>query len=174
MAQAMNVTSIAVPVTALPRRHLHPTARRALLSVHIIASVGLLGASFALLALAISAAGTGDPEQARVAYRFMTMFGIVLGLPLNACTLITGLALGLGTKWGVLRNPWVTAKLILLITTMLSGALVIRPGAEQMVAGAGGYETWLIAATAYNVTVLAAATVVSIFKPGRPRRATTR
>lgn len=170
----MSITSIAVPATALPRRHLRPAVRRALLSVHVIASVGLLGASSVLLVLAISAATTGDPEQAHVAYGFMAMFGIVFGLPLNLCTLITGVALGLGTKWGVLRNSWVTAKLVLLLTTMLSGALVIRPGAAQMVAGAGGFEAWLIAAAAYNVAVLAASTVVSIYKPGRRRHATAR
>jgi hypothetical protein len=41
------------------------TARRAVLTAHIIASVGLLGDSAAYLAVAIRAAATDDPALAR-------------------------------------------------------------------------------------------------------------
>jgi hypothetical protein len=153
----------------LPRRHLRPSARRALLSAHVISSVGLLGASSALLVLAVSGATTGDPQLAESAYRFMAMFGYVFGIPLSFSALISGVALGLGTKWGVFHYPWVTAKLVLLVTTILSGALVIGPDAEQMIDGAGGLGTRLIAASAYNVTALIASALLSIYKPGRRR-----
>jgi hypothetical protein len=156
--------------TALPGRHLRPSARRALLSAHVISSVGLLGASSALLVLAISGATTSDPELAHSAYRFMATFGFVFGIPLSFSALITGVALGLGTKWGVLRYPWVTAKLVLLVTTILSGALVIGPGAQQMIDGAGGLGTRLVVAAMYNVTALVTSAVLSIYKPGRQRR----
>jgi hypothetical protein len=71
----------------------------------------------------------------------------------------------------VLRYPWVTAKLILLVTTILTGALVIGPGSQQMIDAAGGDGARLIAAAAYNVTALAASSVLSVYKPGRRRRA---
>lgn len=71
---------------------------------------------------------------------------------------------------GVFRYPWVTTKLILLVTTILSGAIVIGPSAQQMIDGSGGLETRLIMASAFNVTALAASAVLSVYKPGRRRR----
>jgi len=90
---------------------------------------------------------------------------------LSFSALLTGIALGLGTKWGVLRCPWVVTKLVLLVTTILSGAIFIGQGVEQMVDGNGGAETQLVVAAAYNVVALLAATVLSVFKPGRRRPA---
>jgi hypothetical protein len=98
------------------------------------------------------------------------MFGFVFGIPLSFTALISGVTLGLGSKWGVLRYPWVTIKLVLLVTTIFSGALVIGRGSEQMVDGAGGYETQLVVAAAYNVVALLTSTVLSVYKPGRRRR----
>jgi uncharacterized membrane protein len=155
--------------TRQPPRHLRPKTRRALLSMHVISSVGLLGASSALLLLAITAASTSDPELAHSAYRFMSMFGFVFGIPLSFSALITGVVLGLGSKWGVLRYPWVTIKLGLLLTTILSGALVIGRVSEQMADGTGGSETQLLVAGAYNVVALVTSTILSIYKPGRRR-----
>ena len=123
--------------TARPRRHLGRGARRAVLSAHVISAVGLLGASSALLVLAIAGATTADPELERSAYRFVGIFGLVFGIPLSFSALFTGVTLGLGTKWGVLRYPWVMTKLVLLVTTILSGALVIGPLAERMIDDGG-------------------------------------
>jgi uncharacterized membrane protein len=163
-------TRTTTPTTAgLPPRHLRPKTRRALLSLHVMSSVGLLGASSALLFLGITATTTGDPELAHSAYRFMSMFGFVFGIPLSFSALITGVVLGLGSKWGVLRYPWVTIKLGLLVTTILSGALVIGRVSEQMADGTGGSETQLLAAASYNVVALVTATILSIYKPGRRR-----
>jgi uncharacterized membrane protein len=154
----------------LPRRHLRPKVRRAVLSAHVISSVGMLGASAALLLLAVTAAATADAELSHSAYRLMGMFGFVFGIPLSFTALISGVTLGLGSKWGVLRYPWVTIKLVLLVTTIFSGALVIGRGSEQMVDGAGGSETQLVVAATYNVVALLASTVLSVYKPGRRRR----
>jgi uncharacterized membrane protein len=156
--------------STLPRRHLRPKVRRAVLSAHVISSVGLLGASSALLLLAVTGATTGDSELAHSAYRFMAMFGFVFGIPLSFTALITGVTLGLGSKWGVLRYPWVTIKLVLLVTTILSGALVIGQGSERMADGADGLQAQLVVAAAYNVAALATSTVLSVYKPGRRRR----
>jgi uncharacterized membrane protein len=164
------MSAVSAASSRLPSRHLRPRTRRALLSAHVISSVGLLGASAALLLLAVTAGATGDAELRRSGYRFMTMFGFVFGIPLSFTALISGVTLGLGTKWGILRYPWVTIKLALLVTTILSGALVIGRGSEQMADGAGGSETMLAAAAAYNVAALAASTVLSVYKPGRRRR----
>jgi Predicted integral membrane protein (DUF2269) len=153
---------------APPRRstwRLSPRARRAVLTTHIVASVGLLGDVAALLATAIRAATTDDPELAHSAYELMSMFSFVFGIPLSFASLFTGLALGLGGKWGVLRHGWVTAKLLVIVSVILVGAFVIGPSEAAMTDGDGGRETVLIVAAAYDVLVLSVATVLSVYRP---------
>jgi uncharacterized membrane protein SirB2 len=48
-------------------------------------------------------------------------------VPLSVAGLVTGITLGLGTRWGVFRSRWVTAKLLLLVSVMLVGTFVIGP-----------------------------------------------
>jgi len=163
----MTVTS-ATPQST-PRFRLSPRARRAVLTVHIAASVGLLGDSAGFLAVALRGATTGDPELAAACWQLLEMFGFVFGIPLSLTALVTGLTLGLGSKWGVLRYPWVTAKLLAIVSVMLVGALVIGPANTAMLDGDGGGETRLVAAGAYDVIVLALATGLSVYKPGRRR-----
>ena len=149
-----------------------PTVRRSVLTAHIIAAVGLLGDSAGFLAVAIRAATTDDPALAASSYELLEMFSIVFGIPLSMITLATGLALGFGTKWGVLRHAWVTAKLLLVLSVILVGAFVIGPSLSLMQDGTGGRETVLIVAPAYQVMALMLATGLSVFKPsGRRARA---
>jgi hypothetical protein len=62
------------------------------------------------------------------------------------------------------------AKLVLLVTTILSGALFVGRLSEQLADGEGGAETQLVVAASYDVAALLVSTVLSVFKPGRPRR----
>jgi Predicted integral membrane protein (DUF2269) len=152
------------------RGMLKPRTRRTVLTAHIIASVGLLGDCAAIVAINIRAATTADPELAASAYELLTMFSLLFGIPLSLTSLLTGVVLGRGTKWGVFRHPWVIAKLVAILSVIVVGALVIGPETEAMVAGRGGSEAVLIGASAYDVLVLALATGLSVFKPGRARR----
>ena len=145
-----------------------PLARNTLLTVHIAVSVGLLGDSAGFLAVAIrmehSDTSIAILEQARV----LKMFAMVFGIPLSIAAIISGIALGLGTKWGVFRYPWVVAKLALIVTVMIVGALVIGPALTTMLAGVEDRRSQLIAAAGYDVVALSIATILSVFKPGRP------
>jgi uncharacterized membrane protein len=143
--------------------------RRSVLTVHIVAAVGLLGDSAGFLAVAVRAATTDDPALAAASYELLEVFSIVFGIPLSMITLATGLALGFGTKWGVLRYPWVTAKLLLVLSVILVGAFVIGPSLSLMQDGTGGREATLILAPAWQVFALLLATGLSVFKPGRRR-----
>jgi uncharacterized membrane protein len=152
-----------------------PSVRRAVLTGHIIASVGLLGDCAGILAINIRAATTGDPGLAAASYELLDMFSMAFGIPLSFASLGTGLALGLGTKWGVLRHRWVTSKLLLILSVILVGAFVIGPATAAMLDGRGGAEGTLIVASAYDVLALSLATGLSVYKPGRRRaRATAR
>src|SRR5688572_23389825 len=63
------------PVAA-SRRRLPPAVRRALLTVHIVASVGLLGDSAGFTAVAIRAATTPDPALAAASYQTLDLFSL--------------------------------------------------------------------------------------------------
>lgn len=153
----------------MARRALAPRTRRTVLTAHIIASVGLLGDVAAVLAVNIRAATTPDPAFASSSYELLEMFSLLFGIPLSFVALFTGLTLGLGSKWGVLRYAWVTAKLLLLLSVILVGAFVIGPATAEMQNGRGDAETVLIVAAAWDVLALSVATGLSVFKPGRRR-----
>jgi len=154
-----------------PRWSLSPKVRRAVLTVHIVTSVGLLGDCATLLAASLYAAGADDPAAATSTYELMSVFSFVFGIPLSFASLISGLVIGFATKWGVLRHWWVTAKLLLIVSVILVGALVIGPSEAIMIDGDGGRETALSIAAGYQIAALLLATSLSVFKPrGRTRR----
>lgn len=144
--------------------------RRTVLTIHIVASVGLLGDVAAVLAVNIRAATTSDPALASSSYELLQMFSSVFGIPLSFTALVTGVTLGLSSKWGVFRYPWVTAKLALIVSVILVGAFVIGPATTEMRDGGGDAETLLIAAATWDVLALTLATTLSVFKPGGLRR----
>jgi uncharacterized membrane protein len=152
-----------------PRRALAPKLRRTLLTVHVVASVGLLGEIAGFLAVALQAARTDDPAFAATSYDLLSTFSIVFGIPLSFTALGTGVALGLGTKWGLLRHWWVTVKLALLASVILVGAFVLGPQVDQLRHGTGGSQTVVILGAAWDVLALSLATGLSVFKPGRRR-----
>jgi zinc transporter ZupT len=152
------------------RPRLPLTARNAILTAHIVFSVGLLGDSAGYLAVAVRTSTLDDPALVHDSVKTLNMFSLVFGIPLSFAALLTGLALGLGTRWGVFRYPWVVAKLVLIVTVLLVGGLVIAPASDQMLNGEGDRTARLIAAAAYDVVALAAATSLGVFKPGRPFR----
>jgi hypothetical protein len=145
-------------------------ARRALLTAHIVFAVGLLGDSAGYLAVAIRTSTLDDPELVHNSLETLNMFSLVFGIPLSFAALLTGLALGLGTRWGVLRYPWTVLKLGLILTVILVGAFVITPASDQMLDGEGDQTGTLIAAAASDVLALTVATALALFKPGRPLR----
>jgi hypothetical protein len=147
--------------------NLSRTQRRTLLTVHVVASVGLLGACAAIVLINVRAAATGEAAL----YELLSMFSFVFGIPLSFVSLISGIVLGIGSKWGVIRYRWVTVKLVLNVAVIGVGAFVIGPQTEAMI-DQGGSQAVLIAASAFDVIALTLATTLSVFKPGRPRRAT--
>ena len=141
-----------------------------MLTLHIVAGVGLLGDVAVILAINVRAAATDDPQLAAAAYELLTMFPVLFGIPLSLTSLATGLVLGLGSKWGVFRYRWVTAKLLLNLSVILVGAFLIGPTTAALADGRDASSGVLIAASAYDVVALLLATGLSVFKPGRRRR----
>jgi Predicted integral membrane protein (DUF2269) len=149
---------------------LSPRTRRSVLTLHIVASVGLLGDVAAVLAVNLRAAATDDPAFATTAYDLLGTFSLVFGIPLSLLSLSSGVVLGLTSKWGLLRHVWVAAKGLIIVSVILVGAFVIGPATEAMHDGEGGRAGVLIAAATWDVVALTAATVLSVFKPRRTLR----
>jgi hypothetical protein len=61
-------------------RRLSPSLRRAVLTVHIIASVALLGDVAVIVAINVRSATTSDPALAASAYELLTMFPVLFGI----------------------------------------------------------------------------------------------
>lgn len=142
--------------------------RQTLLTAHIIMSVALLGDAAGFAAVALRLSNTLDPVARRELLGTLHMFSLTFGIPLSLGTLVSGIALGVGTKWGVFRYPWVLAKLLLIASVVLVGSFIIGPAGELMRGGGGDVSMRLVAAATYDVLALTVATALSVFKPGRP------
>ncbi len=151
-------------------RFLTLRSRQALLTAHIMMSVGLLGDSAGFAAVALRLSTTTDPVARLALLETLNMFSLRFGIPLSVGTLVSGIALGMGTKWGVFRYPWVVAKLLLIASVMLVGGVVIGPAENMMLHGSVDASARLIAGASYDVLALGVATGLSVFKPGRSWR----
>src|SRR5262245_26804434 len=90
-----------------------PGVRKFALTVHLAASVGWIGAVAAYIALDVAAATGQDAQMLRAAYLGMELAASSVIVPLALATLVTGLVMSLGTKWGLFRHYWTLISLLL-------------------------------------------------------------
>lgn len=90
-----------------------PRLRKLVLTVHIVAAGGWIGAVAAYLVLALAASTRDSAETVRAAFVAMELLYFAL-VPLAAAALLTGLVQALGTNWGLFRHYWVLAKFVLI------------------------------------------------------------
>ncbi|MFG3554869.1 hypothetical protein ACGGAQ_10785 [Micromonospora sp. NPDC047557] len=157
----------------MPR--ISPTTRKALLTLHIITSVGWLGADLVLLTLGIAAQRGADPA---VVYPVAGLVGTVLFAPLSVLVWLVGVASALLTPWGLVRYRWVLVKLV--ITTVMVGLVLFLLTPNLRHASALGAalpardRADLVIAPAVSTSLMIIATVLSTYKPWgrRPARPT--
>ena len=92
-----------------------PHLRNFTLIAHIVFSVGWIGAIAAYLVLDIAVVISKNDQTLRAAYIAMDLIISSAIVPLAFASLLTGLVVSLGTKWGLFRNYWVIAKLLLTV-----------------------------------------------------------
>lgn len=161
--------------TAVGRRPLLAGARRrAVLTVHLVAAVALLGASIVLLVAGLYAATRDDPREAHAIYSLLRLMAFSLDVPLAFIALAGGAVLALTSKWGIFRYWWVTTKLAILLTTIVLGATLIGPSINTMLdvteasnPSASSVRWRLVAVASVQVTLLLGAATLAVFKPGR-------
>ena len=99
-----------------------PGLRKFSLATHLSFSVGWIGAVVAYLALSIAAMTSDDPQTVRAAWIAMDLTGWYAIVPLALASLLTGLIMALGTRWGLFRHYWV---LISFALTVLAAVVLI-------------------------------------------------
>ncbi len=134
---------------AMPR-----TVRQTVTAVHIVSSVGLLGVAGAVGVLAAAGQAHAVPTLVHT-----------LAIPLALLGLLTGVLLGLGTRWGLFRHGWVSAKLVALVGVLVIGVVGVRPAVDGLRAGDAGALTTVIVLNATQLAALLVATVLSVTKP---------
>ena len=92
-----------------------PRLRKVALAAHITLAVGWIGAVAGYIALDVAAATSQDAQTLRAAYLAMELIVWYVIVPLALASLLTGLVMSLGTKWGLLRHYWVLISLLLTI-----------------------------------------------------------
>ena len=149
-----------------------PALRRFTFTTHVTSSVGWVGAVFVFVALAAIGLTSQDERTVRGAYLVMAPAGWFVLVPLAHASLVSGIALSLGTPWGLIRHYWVALKLV--ITAFSTVILVIYMGTFRQMAGVAAdplVELGLVRNPSPLVhailalALLIAATVLAVYKP---------
>lgn len=149
--------------------------RKFALTVHITFSIGWIGAVIAYLALVIAAITSQDTQILPAAWIAMELIGWYAIVPLALASLLTGLVMSLGTRWGLFRHYWVLFTLVLtllatvvLLDHMQTVSFFAGVAAETDSANAGmlrdGLPGELLHAGA-GLLVLLVVQVLNVYKP---------
>lgn len=168
-----------------PRTHrpalawrLAPVARNAVLVLHVVSGIGWMGVDIAVFALLLTARST---TSAALVLSSFNAIGVIVPFAVPALSIgivVTGLILGVGTRWGLIRYWWVLVKLLLsLIMTVLVFASLVpevrsigvlsatTTSADEVRASLGALPTMLLFPPIVSFLMLGVATVLSISKP---------
>ena len=149
-----------------------PALRRFTFTTHITSFIGWLGAAVAFLALAVIGFTSDDPLKVRGAYLLMAPAAWFVLVPLAHASLLSGIALSLGTTWGLFRYYWVVLKLG--TTVFATVILLIYMGTFRQMAGVAADPVVDLAAVRnaspivhaiLALVLLVAATVLGVYKP---------
>jgi hypothetical protein len=156
---------------------MNQSTRRALLTGHIVFSVGWIGAVAAFLALNIIALTTDEAALSRGMYVAMNVTGLYVIVPASLLSVITGVVQSLATQWGLWRHRWVATKLVLgllaTIALLLHQFTAVRTAAQHAAMGmdARPFGVQLVVDASVASVLLLVATILSVFKPwGLTRR----
>lgn len=150
------------------------SARKVMLTLHITASVGWLGAVLAFLALALTGLASRNEDVTRGVYVSMDVMTRWAIVPLCLLSFATGLVGSLGTPWGLVRHYWVLVKLLLTVVATPLLILHTRPigwiaraalSSAPLAADFDSVRMQLVVEPAAAAVVLLLATVLSVYKP---------
>ncbi|MFC7547963.1 hypothetical protein [Plantactinospora sp. GCM10030261] len=168
----MTTTTIAYPRTRA--RRLGGRTRKTVLLTHILAAGVWLGLDAAMAVLVFTAVGTDDQGTRGFALQALELVTVWPMFVAGALSLATGILLGLGGKYGLVRYWWVLVKLVLNIVLCLLVLFALRTGVAEAAAtgralAAGAGITWtpgdIVFPPIVSPAALLVAYVLSVFKP---------
>ena len=145
--------------------------RKLALAIHLTVSVGWIGAVLAYVALGVAARTSTDVQTVRGAWVAMELVGWYVLVPLAIGSLLTGLVMALGTRWGLFRYYWVlfsfalttlvTVVLVLHMPDVSASADAARDASGSRLAGLGGdlFHSLL------GLVVLVLILMMNVYKP---------
>jgi hypothetical protein len=178
----MSTTSETVKRTAPAARWpLGRRTRQSVLVVHIVSAGAWIGIDVIVAVLVLAGWFGDDPDTRGIAYQALGRFIVWPMLAAGLTSLASGLLLGMGTKWGLLRYWWVAVKLFLNLLLCILILVALQPGMAEVrqygeAVSAGGHPddavvSQLFFPPAVSLTALSLATVLAVIKPwGRIRR----
>jgi hypothetical protein len=146
--------------------------RKFTFTTHVTSSVGWGGAVVVFFALAIIGLISEDEATVRGAYLVMAPAAWFVLVPLAHASLLSGIALSLGTTWGLFRHYWVVFKLV--ITVFSTVILLIYMGTFRQMAGVAAEPVAELALVRnpspivhaiLALVLLLTATVLAVYKP---------
>lgn len=154
--------------------------RKSVLVIHIASAGAWIGIDVVMAVVIFTAVGTDNSRTKALCYQALELFAIWPLLTVGLICLASGVLLGLGSKFGLLRYWWVATKLALnlLLTALVLVALrpAVSEAAEQgRQLAAGNLATIAVGDLIYPPIVspiaLLIALVLAVFKPwGRIRK----
>jgi hypothetical protein len=137
-----------------------PRLRKVALTVHVVISVGWLGAVAGFLALAIASLGRRDIATVRAVYPAMELTVWWVIVPFAFASLFTGLVSSLFTPWGLFRYWWVLVKFLINVF-----AIIVLLRYIQSLSSMAGMATESVAHASGALLFLLVATTLSVYKP---------
>ena len=160
------------PDGARPWR-LRPRTRKSILVVHIASAGAWIGIDV-VMAVVIFTALLGDDATRALCYQALELFA---GWPLVVAGLVclaSGVVLGLGTAYGLVRYWWVVIKLVINIVFVALVPVALRPEVLEMAEQGRRFAAGLPATLAVGDLIyppivspsgLLVATILAVFKP---------
>ena len=172
------MTSVEVP-GAQPWR-MRPRTRNRVLVVHVLSAGVWFGIDVVMAILVFTAVLTNDDGIKALAYQALDLFVVWSLFVVGLLSLASGIVLGLGTKYGLIRYWWVAIKLALNLLLAALVLVALRPevadAAERGRHFTAGEATSLgvgdlIFPPIVSPLALLAAVLLAVFKPwGRIRQ----
>ncbi len=149
--------------------------RKFALTVHLTCSVGWIGAVAAFLVLVVAAMTSQDAQTLRACWIAMDLIGRFAIIPFALASLLTGLVMSLGTKWGLFRHYWVVFSLVLTIlativllenmqTVSYFGRIAFEMDSADLDGLRGGLGSELLHA-GFGLLVLIVIQTLNVYKP---------
>lgn len=159
-----------------PTVRIQPAARKALLTLHVVTAVSLVGIALVLAILGAAGLGGAAPETVYPAMHQMARAALA---PVAVVAVVVGVVQALLTGYGLLRHWWVTAKLV--VTSLLAAVavLVVVPGLGRASAAATSHVEAVndaqrlvsVVTPSVALALLVLMAALGVVKPGRRRRA---